>query len=76
MSQRLNCIFSEIFHLPEKKINENMSSINTERWESLNHLKLIMAIEREFNIQFETELIPKLNSYKIIKAAIGKVVGK
>jgi len=73
IDDRLKKVFSEIFKLSTNKINESTSSDSIDRWDSLSHLKLIMAVEKEFNIQFKTDLIPNLSSFKIIKEYLQKV---
>ena len=67
MEERLKNLFNEILEF--KIVNGDASADNIENWDSMNHLKLIMGIEREFDVRFNTEEIPLLNSYnKIIEA--------
>ena len=50
-------IFSYVFADDTLMINSNSNSNNVIGWDSLNHIYLIVAIEKEFNIKFTTELI-------------------
>jgi acyl carrier protein len=70
MIQKLSKIFENTLSLKKQASYDNISSDTLKQWDSLNHLKLIMAIEQEFNVQFETEVIPQLNSFKKICSAL------
>ena len=49
-----------VFELTVDKINENSSPDTIELWDSLKHMNLVIALEEEFNVQFDTEDIPEL----------------
>ena len=51
-------IFRDVFDEDTLIISDKTSSDDIEEWDSLNHLNLVSAIEKEFNINFSlTELI-------------------
>ena len=51
-------IFRDVFDEDTLNISDNFSSDDIEEWDSLNHINLVSAIEKEFNIKFSiTELI-------------------
>lgn len=56
MDKVLN-IFRDVFADDTLMINSNSNSNNVIGWDSLNHIYLIVAIEKEFNLKFTTELI-------------------
>ena len=41
-----------------------------EKWDSLHHLNLIVALEDEFDIEFEPEEIAEMKSFSAIKKTI------
>ena len=41
-----------------------------ERWDSLNHLKLITAIESEFGIRLRMQTVLKINDIAALVAAV------
>ena len=41
-----------------------------ERWDSLNHLKLITAIESEFSIRLRMQTVLKINDIAALVAAV------
>lgn len=42
-------IFSKILKVKKNKINSNTSSNNTEEWDSINHLNLMVEIDTKLN---------------------------
>ena len=55
--EKVSNIFKVVFGDDALIINSNSNSNNVIGWDSLNHIYLIVAIEKEFNIKFTTELI-------------------
>ncbi len=53
LSQLLKC---------EIPANSTLSMDNTEMWDSMKHIEIIMIMEEEFNISFNPVDIPKLTS--------------
>ncbi len=63
--EKLKKVFADVFgEKPEKC--EVIDSAHYTKWDSIAHLRLIMAVEREFGVQFETEDIPKLTSFSLL----------
>ena len=53
LAQLLKCTIEE---------NENISMEDTELWDSMRHIEIIMTIEEELNISFPPQDIPTLVS--------------
>lgn len=47
-------------------IGKDCSQSNCEKWDSLNHLNLIVALEDEFDMEFEPEEIAEMKSLDAI----------
>ncbi len=60
-------IFRDIFDEDDLEIQESTSSDDIEDWDSLNHINLVSAIEKEFNIRFA---LGELQSLKDVGAMI------
>lgn len=45
-------IFRDIFDEDDLSIQDSTNSDEIEDWDSLNHINLVSAIEKEFNIRF------------------------
>ena len=59
-------IFTKVFGIIDNSINMNTSQENLENWDSLNHILLIVEIEKTFNIKFKVGEIGELDSAKKI----------
>jgi len=51
---------------------EDMSIENTKEWDSLKHLQLLTAIEKEFNIEIDFRDSINMTSIKAIKETVRK----
>tara|TARA_Y100000996_G_scaffold335472_1_gene271972 strand:- start:656 stop:907 length:252 start_codon:yes stop_codon:yes gene_type:complete len=66
-------ILSSILKLNIKKLQNYLKgSKNINNWDSLNHIKIIMALEEEFNIKFKNKDIMKTinNKEKLVKVVL------
>ncbi|HRH40430.1 MAG TPA: acyl carrier protein [Pyrinomonadaceae bacterium] len=67
IDEKLQQIFKEIFS-DVSQINENSKRADIEKWDSLNHLNLIVELEDKFDVSFTIEEIEDLDSVaKIVK---------
>jgi len=55
-------VFCEAFEIEEDKA-EDATSDTIDTWDSLRHMNLIVALEDEFDIEFEPEDVMELTSY-------------
>jgi len=68
MRERLIEVFKRTLKLNE--VTEHISQKNCLKWDSLNHLNLIIEIEEEFDLSFEPEEIAEMKSFEIIERLI------
>jgi acyl carrier protein len=54
IKQRLNAVFRDLFDDEALSVHEAMTAKDVEGWDSLNHINLIVAVEKEFKIKFTT----------------------
>lgn len=59
---RIQKVFAEVFKLAPADVTIETSLANTQEWDSLQHMQLVMALETEFQIQFEMAEIIDLQS--------------
>lgn len=76
MTDRIKLVMSQIFAIDAESITMNSSPETVERWDSLKHMQLIMALEDEFGIQFPDEVIPELVSFAAICDAVRELAGE
>ncbi|MDH5259775.1 MAG: acyl carrier protein [Gammaproteobacteria bacterium] len=70
MPDSIRKVMSQIFDIDPSSIVAESSPQTIERWDSLKHMQLIMALEDEFGIRFSDDDIPELTSFKLIEDAI------
>ena len=64
---RIKQVMANVFGINIEKINEESSIDTIEEWDSLKHLKLVLALEDEFDISFTEEETIEILSYQLIK---------
>ena len=70
MINKVKEIFSDVLNLEESIINDNFSQQTCERWDSLNHLNIVIALEEEFDVSFEPEEIATMTSLQSVLISI------
>jgi acyl carrier protein len=55
LQERINDIFQEVFDDPELHVTANTSAADIPAWDSVAQLKLVLAIEEAFNVQFTAD---------------------
>jgi acyl carrier protein len=74
LAKVLNPIFQEIFNDPNISITPEMSSSSFEQWDSLNNIRLMVQIEKELKITFETTQLTSIqNVGELVEIIIGKL---
>jgi acyl carrier protein len=66
-------IMIDTFDLDELEINDAMTAADIEEWDSLSHVRLVVAVERAFKIRFANAEIEALaNVGDFVKAIEAK----
>ncbi|MCI9526864.1 MAG: acyl carrier protein, partial [Lachnospiraceae bacterium] len=50
--ERLNEVFQDVFDDKSITVNEKTTANDIEKWDSLEHINLILAVETEFGMKF------------------------
>jgi acyl carrier protein len=66
IESKLKEIMAKIFTVPVSDIKEDSSPHTIASWDSLKHLDMVLALEKEFGIRFNDEEIPTMISYKMV----------
>ena len=70
MNKKVIEIIADVLRIGVSEIN-NESGMNTlDKWDSLQHLNIILAVEEAFNVSFTPEEITSVNSVEKIVEAI------
>jgi acyl carrier protein len=69
--QRLTTVFRDIFDDPGLEI-EGLSRSNFPEWDSLAHIKLILAIEEDFDVKFTIDQVSETTSVEGLAKALSE----
>ena len=75
MQERIKGVMAQIFNVDVNSITEDSSPESIERWDSLKHMQLILAIEDEFDVTFPDDDIPNLLSTRAIEDSVRTLAG-
>jgi acyl carrier protein len=67
---RLAEIFQDVFDEDSIKVVPELSAKDVDGWDSLAHIRLILTIEKAFNIKFSTSEIGRLKNVGDLVARI------
>jgi|TARA_Y100000389_G_C17460818_1_gene521529 acyl carrier protein len=66
VQNNLDDLFYLILKVPKKKDKKKINFNNLKTWDSINHIKLILAIESKFKVRINPDISVKLMSYQEI----------
>jgi acyl carrier protein len=62
LRSRVTETFRNVFGDSDLVISDGMTAEDVEQWDSLTHINLIVALEREFRVKFTTGEVTKLKN--------------
>jgi acyl carrier protein len=75
--RRLTAVFQDTFDDPEIVLRDAMTAADLDDWDSLQHIVLVLAIEREFTVKLNPAEVGKLeNVGKMIDLLLAKAPAK
>lgn len=76
MNKRIQKVMAQSFEIPEDQININSSLDTLENWDSIHHLRMIVFLERAFDIVIPDEKVGNMINYKLINSVINECINK
>lgn len=67
----LQKLFGEIFDIEADEFSDELSYEDTPDWDSLGHMKMVMALSAEFKVEFDIEEVMAMESVARIKEIVG-----
>jgi len=67
MEEKLKMLMAELFKLEEYEITDSLTMKDTDVWDSLKHMELIVSIEESFGIELTFDEIVAMQNFKEIK---------
>ena len=74
MKEKIKKIMAKSFKILPDEINNETTPMNVKSWDSLGHLNMVIALEEEFNIDFNDDDALKLITYPMILEIITKKI--
>jgi acyl carrier protein len=71
---KLKKVISNVLGVSIEAINDNSSPDSIDKWDSLSHLNLVMAIEAEFDVELTPEDSMDMLSVKLIRMILEDVL--
>ena len=72
--EQVQDIFRDVFDNEELVITESSSANDIDEWDSLTNIQLIVGIEHQFNIKFDSEEMTAWNNVgEMISSIEGKI---
>lgn len=66
MEQKLREIMAAVFEVPLEAVTADTSVNNLEAWQSLQHMRLVLALEESFNVHLDPDEVTAMLDFKSI----------
>ena len=63
-------IVAELFELDPAAVDDALTPEDVELWDSMNHLRLVSAVEEEFQIRLSMQEIESIRSLAVLRALV------
>lgn len=70
MNNKLREIVSELFEVDPSEVKDELTPEDVELWDSLNHLRLVSAVEEEFHVKLSMKEIESIRSLAALRRLI------
>jgi len=70
MNNKLREIVSELFEVDPSEVKDELTPEDVELWDSLNHLRLVSAVEEEFQVKLSMKEIESIRSLAALRRLI------
>jgi acyl carrier protein len=75
IENKVRSIMAKVFGISDAEITADTSNETLERWDSLGHMNLCLALEEEFGIELDGERVAEMTSYPKVVAAVSSLAG-
>lgn len=70
INEKINKILADILDLDDDRISEDLTPETAENWDSMNHLRLVTAIEQEFSISLSMNDIQSIQNVSKLRELV------
>lgn len=71
--ERLNEVFRDVFDDDEITVNDATTAADIEDWDSMEHINLVVAVEKAFDIKFS---MGEVNNFKNVGEMVNIIMEK
>lgn len=71
--EQLNEVFRDVFDDEDITVNDATTADDIEDWDSLEHINLIVAVEKKFNVKFN---MGEVNKFKNVGEMVDAIIAK
>lgn len=64
--EKVKTIMAQVFGISVNQITDDASPDTIQKWDSLNHMNLVMALEEVFGIKLSADEIVSMMNYKLV----------
>jgi acyl carrier protein len=75
MEEKIKNVMAAVFEVQPSQVDDNASPDTIDKWDSLGHMNLIVALEEEFGTTFSDDEIPEMLNFKIIQSTLKSKLG-
>jgi len=75
MNQRVKQVIAEVLGLEADAVGDDLSRDSADSWDSLNHLRIVTALEQEFAITLSMEEIQGAQSVRQLIGLVARLSG-
>jgi acyl carrier protein len=72
--EALREVMSAVLNVPVSSIGPDASMDNIGEWDSLQHIKLVLAVEEEFGVSIPDEDVANVTSYALLKVVLRELL--
>ena len=74
IKQRVRAALARTLKVDASAISDSTSQTDLSDWDSVRHMNVVLAVENDFDIQFDDAELPKLTSLSLIVDAVERHV--
>ena len=74
LAKRISTVMGAVFGINPETIDADASAGNIERWDSMRHMNLVLALEDEFGVRFPDDQVEQLISYRLIELSLRELL--
>jgi len=76
MADALLSTIAAVLEIEPKAVTDATSMRTCPNWDSLRHLRMVMAIEQALGVRFPSDVIPKMVTVARIREEVARLNGK